>query len=468
MALKIDERYKPAINCLIPVAIFIILDALPPPTGLSAQGMRGFALVTAGIVALTIQPIAIALLVPLVVLLAVPFRILTMAEAMNSFMGPAFIYIFGMVCISIAFQNSGLARRIALNVVTHSHGNPKRLLFLFTATAMLSSTIMADIPILLMLYPICMRVIENNGCNHKNSKFAKSLLLCIATGSMLGGMGTPAGSACNPVAIQILEEYCNYHISFMEWSAVGLPIVILLVPCVWAGYAFLLPSEISHLEGIETLRAEKKALGKFSHSEKWFLFIFSITLLLWFTDKYNGIPPQTTSIIALCALALPGIKIFEWARDSKEIGWDAIMLVGGSVTLGIILSKTGVCQWFAENCLAGLIYTPLWIIYGCIIFIMIFSQFPFLAPVSAIAALAPAFIAIANMKGINPVGLVMAASLSTATIVLAPAQVFFIIVNRSRLLNIVDAWRGGFITIFAQAAIVMLCLFTIGKYLRFV
>lgn len=464
----VQEKWRPAIKCVIPVLCYLVLAWLPPPQGLTALGMKGFALVAAGIVALTIQPISIALLVPLVVLLSVPLKILTMPEAMNSFMGPAFIYIFAMVCLSIAFQRSGLARRIALGVVGGSQGKPKLLLFLFTATAMLSSTVMADIPILLMLYPICMRVIKNNGCDIKGSNFAKSLLLCIATGSMLGGMGTPAGSAANPVSIQILQDYCNYSISFMEWSAIGLPIVICLVPCVWAGYAFFLPSEIDKLTGMEELAREKAQLGPMSSAEKAFIIIFTATLLLWFTDKFNGIPVQTTSILAICALSLPGVAVFNWERDHSEITWDAIMLVGGSVTLGIILTKTGVCQWFAETWLIGLVSTPAWVIYACVCLVMIWSQFPFLAPVSAVAALGPAFIAIAQMKGIPTVGIVMTTALSTATIVLAPAQVFYIIVNRSRLLTIKDAWKGGFLTTFAQLGLVLFFMFTIGRGLGFV
>lgn len=242
----------------LPLVVYLVLTLLPTPEGLTPVGQRAFALVVAGILTFSMQPIDIAISVPLFVLLAVPAGIFSMGEAMSSFMGPAFIFVFAMVCLAISFEKSGLTRRIALFIVSKSGGSPKRLLFLFIATATLCSSVLADIPVLVMLFPICLEIIKKNDCNVRGSNFAQSLLLGIGSGCFLGGMATPAGSAANPTSIQILEQATGLHISFMEWAAIGMPIVLLLIPCVWLSFVILMPSEIKQLKGMDHFEEDMK------------------------------------------------------------------------------------------------------------------------------------------------------------------------------------------------------------------
>lgn len=452
---------------VLPLVIYMVLTLLPTPEGLTPVGQRAFALVVAGILTFSMQPIDIAISVPLFVLLAVPAGIFSMGEAMSSFMGPAFIFVFAMVCLAIAFEKSGLTRRIALFIVSKSGGSPKRLLFLFIATAALCSSVLADIPVLVMLFPICLEIIKKNDCNVRGSNFAQSLLLGIGSGCFLGGMATPAGSAANPTSIQILEQATGLHISFMEWAAIGMPVLILLIPCIWLSFVILMPSEIKQLKGMDHFEEDMKQLGSISRKEKLFLIVFGLTLLLWFTDRVHGISTQVISMISVAVLSLPGIDVFNWRRDSADVNWDAIMLVGGATSFGAMLTKTGVITWFAHEYLMSFSSLPLAMLFLCICVVMIISQFPIPAGAGAVATLAPAFLAVAEMGNFNPAGVIMVVALSQAAPILSPAVCFYPIINSTGLLNITSAWKTGFFIAIAEIALILASMLTVGSVLNF-
>ncbi len=456
------------VRTAVPLLVFFLLVLLPTPGGLSPVGQRAFALVVAGILAFSLQPVEIAISVPFFVLLAVPLGIFNMGDAMSSFMGPAFIFVFAMVCLAIAFEKCGLTRRIALLLVAGSKGSPKRLLFLFIATATLCSTVLADIPVLVMLMPICLEIINKSGCNVKGSHFAQSLLLGIGSGCFLGGMATPAGSAANPTSMQILEQATGIHISFMEWACLGMPVAILLIPVLWGSFILLMPPEIKHLRGLEHFKEDIAQLGSMTRKEKLFILIFGLTLVLWFTDRLHGISTPVISMISVVVLALPRIEIFSWKRDSKDVNWDAIMLVGGATSFGAMLTTTGVIPWFANEYLVGFAGFPLPLLLTSICLVMILSQFPIPAGAGAVATLAPAFLAVADMAGLNPAGVIVTVALSQAAPILSPAVCFYPIINSTGLINLRNAWKVGALVMIVETFLIVCSMLTTGRLLNFI
>ncbi len=461
-------RNRQFLNTILPIVLFLFITCLPTPEGLSPVGQRAFALVAAGILAFSLQPVDIAISVPLFVLLSVPAGIFKMGEAMSSFMGPAFIFVFAMVCLAIAFEKSGLTRRIALQLVARSKGSPRRLLFLFIATATLCSTVLADIPVLVMLLPICLEIINKSGCHIRGSHFAQSMLLGIGSGCVLGGMATPAGSAANPTSIQILEQATGIHISFMEWAMVGMPVALLLIPVLWLSFQLFLPPEIKHLEGLDHFKDDMAKLGPMSRKEKYFILVFVLTLLLWFTDRFHGISTPIISMASVVVLSLPGIEVFNWKRDSKDVNWDAIMLVGGATSFGAMLTSTGVISWFASEFLVGFSTLPLPLLLASICLVMILSQFPIPAGAGAVATLAPAFLAVAEMAGLNPAGIIMTVAISQAAPILSPAVCFYPIINSTGILNIRDVWKAGSLVVVFEIIFIVCSIMTTARLFGFI
>ena len=442
--------------------------AIPTPQGLTPLGQRTLALVVMGIMFFSFTPISLCILVPLIVVLQVPLGINNLTDAVTPFLGPTFIFVLTMICIAICFENSGLTRRIALYAAVSSKGSPKKLIFLFIAIAALASSVVADIPVLVMLLPVCLSIIEMNDIDVKKSNFAQALLIGIASGCFIGGMGTPAGSAANPVTQQILFQTCGISLSFMEWSAIGIPCVLLLIPCLYFSLTTFLPCEISEVAGMDVMHREYAELGPLSGKEKLFLLIFGLTLLGWFTDRLHHMPVHLISLVCVAVFSLPQIGIFDWRKDQSRINWEAIMLVGGATSFGSILAKTGVASWFAAEWLSPLGNLPVLLLFMCVVLIMILSQFPFPASVGAVAAIGPALIIIAEAKGMNPVGLLLAMGLGSAGPILSPAICFYPIINSTGALHYPNLWKGGALVGLVEVVIIVAVMFTVGKMLSFV
>lgn len=167
-----------------------------------------------------------------------------------------------------------------------------------------------------MLLPVCLSIIEMNGIEVRKSNFAQALLIGIASECFIGGMGTPAGSAANPVTQQILFQNCGISLSFMEWSAVGIPCVLLLIPCLYFSLTTFLPCEISKVAGIDVMRREYAGLGPLSGKEKLFLLIFGLTIIGWFTDRLHNLPVHLISLACVAVFSLPQIAVFDWRKVS--------------------------------------------------------------------------------------------------------------------------------------------------------
>lgn len=215
---------------------------LPAPEGLSPLGQRSIALMAAAISVWLLEPISVTFSAILFVLLQAPLGICKMPVAVSNFASPLFLFVFILFCLAIAMENSGLTRRLALYATIKSKGDPQRLVIFFICLASFASTVVADIPVCAMMLPVGLAVLEKNNVNISGSNFGSALLVGVGIGTLIGGVGTPAGSAMNILAIQLLATNANLNINFLQWSLIGLPMVIILTPIICLVATRLLPS----------------------------------------------------------------------------------------------------------------------------------------------------------------------------------------------------------------------------------
>ena len=74
-----------------------------------------------------------------------------------------------------------------------------------------------------MLLPIGVGLLRDAGLQPKQSEFGRALMIATAFGALIGGIGTPAGTAANLVAIAQLKQLANVQISFARWTLYGAP-----------------------------------------------------------------------------------------------------------------------------------------------------------------------------------------------------------------------------------------------------
>ena len=424
-------------------ALYFIITALPAPDGLTPVGKKAIAMMLAAVLVWVFEVIPIAVSSILFTLLPVVAGIIPLPKVMAHFATPTVFFVFAMFCISIAFQNSGLNRRVVLWTSLRSRGNPSRLLFFLMMVSALLSTFLADIPVVAMMLPVAVLLLEKNGCVKGTSNFGKAVMLGLPIACLIGGVGTPAGSAMNMLTIGLLQDTAKVHISFFEWMAIGMPMVLILTPVAWWAVIKVFPPEMDRLAGMELVEREYAELGPVTGREKLFFVILLINFILWCTDKIHGLPLPVVAVIGGAIFSLPTVELLTWEQDKGRIGWDSLMLIGASNALGMAIWETGGAAWIAHACLGGVAGMPL---AGVIAVISLFTVvIHLLIPVNTaiVAVLLPALVALAGTMGVNPAMLAIPMGFSVSAAFLLPLDAVPLVTYPAGYYRMYDMFKPG-------------------------
>ena len=69
----------------------------------------------------------------------------------------------------------------------------------------------------LMLIPVVFAVLQNSRLEGNNANLAVALLLGIAYGASIGGLGTPIGSPPNVIFLKVYRDAVGTEPSFFQW-----------------------------------------------------------------------------------------------------------------------------------------------------------------------------------------------------------------------------------------------------------
>lgn len=447
----------------IVIAVYLLIGLLPTPGGLTPNGQKAIALMLAAVLAWVFEVLPLAAASILFTILPAVMGVMPLPRVMGHFATPILFFLFAMFCICIAFQNSGLSRRLVFWLSMKSRGDAKRLLFLVMMACGLLSAILADLPVIAMMMPVAVLVLRGNGCEPGCSMYGRAMMLGLPIACLIGGVGTPAGGSPNMLTIGLLQSTANVTISFFEWSLVGIPMVLVLVPAAWWILVKVFPPEIVALQGMDAMARDYAALGPMRGEEKRFLLILAVNLLLWSTDKLHGIPLPAVSVLGGTLFCLPGVGLIDWETDNKRIGWDIIMLVGAANALGMIIWESGGALWIANSCLGGIAGLPLPIIIaGISLFTVVIHLLIPIAP-ALIAVLLPAVVALADNMGVSPALLALPMGFSASASLLLPIETITLVTYPAGYYRMFDMFRPGGLIALCWVAVMTALMLLIGR-----
>lgn len=303
----------------------------------------------------SIPLVATSLLIPIA---GVIFLSLSAKGLLAPFAEPVIFLFLGGFVISKAMNKTDLDKWISLNIVRISPDNPRILMLLMMIVTAFLSMFMSNTATAATMIPIAVAVTDKLKVNkeieeEKIDRYSKALILGIAYSASLGGIGSAIGTPANPIAIALLSQYAGVQISFTQWFVFGLPIVILMLPLMWL-YLWVVFKPKVPKQSIEVAKtAVKKELDNIGHLNKkqiYVLSVFILALVLWFLEgviKNNLFPTFSSSIVAIIAAVLLFIPaVFEKStvlkgRDVNDLNWNAILIFGGGLTLGVVLTESG-------------------------------------------------------------------------------------------------------------------------------
>ena len=353
------------------VAVLAASFVVPPPGELPLAGWRvlGLALMMAIWWSTEPVPIGVTSLLPLIVL---PLAgIGDIAAAAASYGNPLVFLFLGGLMLAAAVQRWGLHARLAHAVVRAIGTGPQRLVLGFMlASALLSMWISNTAAVVLML-PVAVSVIaafegqddgDGNASTTDTRRFALALLLGLAFGASIGGVGTLIGTPPNALLAGYLLDSHGIDLSFAAWSMVGLPLVAVFLPLAWLVLTRLVyPVAAAGASEGETdrLLADLRP-GPLGRGEARVALVFAAAATLWMTrpllNRLPGLEGLSDAGIALlCAGALYLIPagqgkarpLLTW-DEGKRIPWQVLLLFGGGLSLAGAMERSGLAVWIGE------------------------------------------------------------------------------------------------------------------------
>jgi solute carrier family 13 (sodium-dependent dicarboxylate transporter), member 2/3/5 len=360
----------------------------------------------------------------------------TPADVAFSFFVDDTIFLFiGSFIIAEAMVLHGLHRRFAFRVLDARWvgGSTFRIILAFGLIGALTSPIMSNTAGAAMMLPIALGVMAVVGGmisrqaegdqRPERLRFGAALMLVITYAITIGGLLLPIGSPPNLIGRDLLEAETGEPITFLEWFATALPIVVVMFIVLIVVILLLNRPEVKHVEGVEDYVSEqRRELGELTRGEKNTLVVLMLALIGWFLPGLVGLfagddssaytqvsEAANEGVVAIVAAALLFVLPIDWKRreftlnwnQAAQIDWGTVILFGAGITLGTLLSETGLAQVIGESISDSLGVSTVLGISAVIVVIAVLTSETTSNTASA-AIVVPIAISIAAAAGVNP------------------------------------------------------------------
>lgn len=443
------------------------ISMLPPTSSMTPEGIKALYLMLAAVIVWSTSAIPLAVSAMLFSVLPVFAGLMKMPVMLSNFAAPTFMFLFGMFIMTIAFQNSGLSRRIVLWAILKSDGRTRKMLFSLMAVCSMCSWVMADIPTIALFLPVCLTLLKENNCVPGESRYGKSIMLGLTFAALVGGMGTPAGSVVNVMTMDMLQKITGVQINFWQWACIGIPVSVILLPIAYFILVWMYPPEMETVSGLDRIRNEYEALGSLSVKEQTFAVLGGLNIIAWFVSTPLGLPLPLLVIISASIFTLPVLDLIDWHKDSSKIGWEVILMASAAAVLGSMLWDHGVAKWLAEVCLSPISgMSTMWAIAFLSAFTILIH---FVIPTSAalVAILLPALITLADTSGINAAMFAMPLALSLSACLLIPLDPSCLLTLQTGYFRFGEFWKPGSLLSIAWVVVLSIVMMLVGTSLSF-
>ncbi len=377
------ERIRQTVGLFLGPLVFLVLYLAPlglPPEQQALAAVFAFVI---------IYPVTAVLALAMCII----FGVASGDDVFGAFASSTIFLFIGAFIIAQAMMTHGLDRRFAFRVLALPGvaGSTYAVIIAFGAIAALLSAFISNTATAAMLFPIGLGMMgvlaglvsdQSEGeTDPSRLRFGTALMLMIAYGASVGGLLTPIGSPPNLIGIAFIEEQTGTNISFFEWVVTALPIVLLMFLALCVILILLNRPEIRRITGAgEYVAEERRKLGPVSAGERNTLMAFGVAVALWmlpgFVNLFLGEDSalygflsdrMDEGVVAIIAASLLFLLPVNWSErrftmnwnEAVRIDWGTILLFGAGITLGTLLSQTGLAETIGTGISQGLGFTSL-------------------------------------------------------------------------------------------------------------
>ena len=347
-------------------------------------------------------------------------------------------------------------------MITRAGTDARRTVYVFMIGTGLISMVVSDVPSAAIFMAIAVGILDKLELR-PGSRFGRVVMIGIPVAALIGGVGTPAGSSINLLGLIMIEQSGGARVPFLHWMAIGIPMVVILLPfAAWVLLKFF-PPEITSIGDLEEIHEELRQLGPVSRDEWKVLGIMGAMLALWILSTW--IPAFDTFFVAVVGavvMFLPGVGLFSWKEVQDATGWDTLLMIGGVTSLGQASSQTGLATWLAESVLGGL---QDWNVVALIATVSAFTVvIHLMLPIAPVinAVMIPPIMVLGAAAGVNPALYALPVIFTASCAFLLPLDAVPLITYSRGYYRMFDMLLPGLVISTAWVVVMTVLLITIG------
>ena len=455
----IFDRLRRYILLALFFGVFTVLLGLQGPNDLSPEGYKVLCLfiLCVSLWSTNLIPLSIT---SLLAIASVPLLgIMDASQAYSYFGNKAVFFILGVFILSAAMIACGLSTRISIWIMEHWSGTPGQLVTSIYCFAAFSSCFMSEHAVAVILFPVIHEIAQSLNLKRDNSVFGKSMYFAMAWGCIIGGAMTVLGGGRVLLGVEMLEKATagQQTLGILQYTKLSFPLVILLLAGGWVALKVLFPSDIQNIDRArKALKQKATVMGKLTFQEKGIALVMGATLFCWFGygDQLGVANIAIISIVLLFVL-----NLITWKMVEAHINWAIVLMYGGAICLGEVMSESGAALWLAKQIFSGLIESS--VVFLLVIALLSTLFTTFMSNSAVIAILLPTAISMSPAYGISP-------ALATMTVIL-PSNFAFILpiatpasalAYSSRFLNLKEMiWSGSILSLMGLVFYLFLLMF---------
>jgi sodium-dependent dicarboxylate transporter 2/3/5 len=359
-------------------------------------------------------------------------------DSVAPLMDPLIVVIISGFIFAKAFQKWGLDKRVALTLASVSR----------TRNPAIAGFFVASLPVFLLtltgsmtaatsiVYGFVIAFLTRQGF-YKGSSYGTGTLLALGQAATSGSLLFLTSTTTNLIAKKVIFETTGFNLTFFDWFYVGSFHAFFGLFLTWfLVYKIIKPETSSLPFEPSNLKKELSDMGPMNRGEKITVSILILTLLLWLIPGLSTnlalINPEFEPLSITLSKILPeaapatlvlfifplikneGSTLLKWDEMLYEsINWDIVFLVGGGITLGTGLMKSGFSQWI------GMVFKSIvgpspseYIIFAVCSFIGFLLSYP-ASNTGAASVACPLAASLSIAAGINPIGPILGTAIAT-------------------------------------------------------
>ncbi len=343
-----------------------------------------------------------SLMIPVI---ATFMQLASSGEAFKQFAHPIIFLFMGGFVLAGALSRHAVDKMLAQKLIGLARGNFYRSAILLMLATSLMACWVSNTSSTAMMLPLAlgMLVLIKKNTVSAESKF---LLLGVAYAANIGGIITMVSTPPNAIGAALLD------ISFSEWLKFSLPIFLITFPVMITVLTLYFKPDKKMSIGVMIIEKNIDA------PTKTLAGIFLFTILLWILDgvlsPLLGIADGFNSLVAVLAILLLFVtRVLTWEEIMKSIQWNILLLFGGGLTLGMLIDESGLGVLLIGN-VAGLVTVVPMIVFLWVVVIFSIVLTEFMSNTASAAMMLPLLFTLATQLNINPVILVLPATIAAS------------------------------------------------------